>query len=87
MTMRTDNDGFLKKQKAIRHRLSMICIRYMADHHLTRRQFANLLQIDKRTLNSVITCQGNITIDVLAKITDVTHQSPLESDKSPQRPH
>jgi plasmid maintenance system antidote protein VapI len=81
--MLTDNDGFTRQQKEMRHRLSVICLRYMADHSLTRRQFANLLQIDKRTLNSIITCRGNITLDVFVKIAEVTHHpslTPYEKD-------
>lgn len=70
--MPTDNYGFERRQQEIRQRVATICLKYMNRRHLSRQQFANLVQLSTSQLKEIINRNSNTTLNVLVKISSVT---------------
>lgn len=70
--MPTDNYGFERRQQEIRQRVATICLKYMNRRHLSRQQFANLVQLSTSQLKEIINRNSNTTLNVLVKISTVT---------------
>ncbi len=73
--MPTDNYGFERRQQEIRQRVATICLKYMNRRHLSRQQFANLVQLSTSQLKEIINRNSNTTLNVLIKISTVTGES------------